>query len=85
MSNFWIAPIKIDGKVWPTTEHYFQGMKFKDPEYYEAIRQAKTCSMSKRMGQSRKHRIHEDWDERRLDVMKRALMAKFTQHEDLKI
>ena len=23
-SNFWRAPIEIGGKVYPTTEHYFQ-------------------------------------------------------------
>ena len=22
-SNFYAAPIKIDGKIWPTSEHYF--------------------------------------------------------------
>ena len=27
-SNFYKAPINLDGKVWPTTEHYFQAMKF---------------------------------------------------------
>ena len=27
-SNFYHAPIEIDGKEYPTTEHYFQAMKF---------------------------------------------------------
>ena len=27
-SNYYKSPIEIDGKVWPTTEHYFQAMKF---------------------------------------------------------
>ena len=27
-SNFARHPIKLSGKVWPTTEHYFQAMKF---------------------------------------------------------
>ena len=27
-SNFYGSPIDIDGVVWPTTEHYFQAMKF---------------------------------------------------------
>lgn len=22
-SNFYLAPIEVDGKVWPTTEHYY--------------------------------------------------------------
>ena len=28
MSNFFPCDIKIDGKIWPATEHYFQAMKF---------------------------------------------------------
>ena len=33
-SNFLIAPIQIDGKLWPSTEHYFQAMKFPTrPDY----------------------------------------------------
>ena len=31
-SNFYEVPTKIDGKIWPTTEHYFQAMKFKKEE-----------------------------------------------------
>ena len=27
-SNFFKSPVHIDGKTWPTTEHYFQAMKF---------------------------------------------------------
>lgn len=28
LSNFWMADINVDGKVWPSSEHYFQAMKF---------------------------------------------------------
>lgn len=27
-SNFYHAAIQIEGRIWPTTEHYFQAMKF---------------------------------------------------------
>jgi hypothetical protein len=27
-SNFYKAPIEVDGLEYPTTEHYFQAMKF---------------------------------------------------------
>lgn len=29
-SNFAAWPIKVDGKTWPTSEHYFQAQKFLD-------------------------------------------------------
>lgn len=28
LSNFYIAPITVDGKEYQTTEHYFQSQKF---------------------------------------------------------
>lgn len=28
LTNFLMADINIDGKIWPSTEHYFQAMKF---------------------------------------------------------
>jgi predicted NAD-dependent protein-ADP-ribosyltransferase YbiA (DUF1768 family) len=31
-SNFANYPVKIDGVIWPTTEHYYQAQKFEDPE-----------------------------------------------------
>ncbi len=37
-SNFAAWPIKVDGKTWPTSEHYFQAQKFLD-EYREEIGQ----------------------------------------------
>lgn len=36
------------------------------------------------MGRDRKHALRRDWASVRLDIMAKALYAKFTQHEDLK-
>ena len=41
-SNFYEAKVTIDGKEWPTTEHYFQALKFTDKDYQEEIRLAKS-------------------------------------------
>lgn len=82
-SNFSKHPIEIDGKVYPTNEHYFQAMKFSDEDYAEQIRLAKTPAEAKKMGLSRVHKIHSDWDEKRVEVMRVAVEAKFTQHKDL--
>lgn len=38
MSNFYEAPFKMDGKIWSTTEHYFQAQKFKGTLKEELIR-----------------------------------------------
>ena len=39
-SNFAPFPVQIDGKKWPTSEHYFQAQKFVGDEHVEAIRKA---------------------------------------------
>ena len=83
-SNFAKAPIRLKGKVWPTTEHYFQAQKFAGTEREEEIRQAKSPMIAARMGRSRKHRLRRDWESVKEDVMYRAVLAKFTQHDDLR-
>ena len=43
LSNFAPYPVELDGKVWPTSEHYYQAQKYllHDPEYAEKIRSKK--------------------------------------------
>ncbi|TNV75277.1 hypothetical protein FGO68_gene17640 [Halteria grandinella] len=84
MSNFYKAPIEMDGKIWPTTEHYFQAMKFPTlPDYQEAIRKEKECSKIKKMGQN-PDGFREDWSAVKDQVMKDCLLAKFRQHPQLR-
>lgn len=82
-SNFAYYPVKIDGKIWSTTEHYFQAQKFNDPNYQEKIRKAKTPNVAAILGRDRKQKIRNDWDSIKCNIMKKALLAKFTQHEIL--
>lgn len=82
-SNFAYYPVKIDGKTWSTTEHYFQAQKFNDPNYQEKIRKAKTPNIAAILGRDRKQKIRNDWDSIKCNIMKKALLAKFTQHEIL--
>ncbi|OZG74065.1 swarming motility protein YbiA [Hahella sp. CCB-MM4] len=83
-SNFSAYPIKLKGKVWPTSEHYFQAMKFLSAEDQEQIRKAKSPMLAARMGRDRKKKIRKNWDSVKNSVMKEALLAKFSQHDDLK-
>jgi ribA/ribD-fused uncharacterized protein len=83
-SNFHRSPIHLDGKRWPTTEHYFQAQKFAGSEREEQIRLAPTPGEAARLGRSRRHRMRPDWERVKEAVMRKALVAKFTQHEDLR-
>lgn len=83
-SNFAHYPIRLQGKTWPTTEHYFQAQKFPDTEHMEAIRLAKTPAKAKSMGRSRKFKLRRDWESVKDAIMREAVLAKFTQHEDIR-
>jgi ribA/ribD-fused uncharacterized protein len=83
-SNFYRAPLTIDGKVWKTSEHYYQAMKFDGhPDHVEAVRQTDTPMKAANMGRERHRPLRQDWEEVKDSVMYDALMAKFTQHEKL--
>jgi ribA/ribD-fused uncharacterized protein len=85
LSNFHKAKMLLDGKEWPTVEHYFQAQKFSSsPDYQETIRAAATPVKAKSLGASKEYPIRNDWDTYREEVMKKALKAKFEQNADLK-
>jgi ribA/ribD-fused uncharacterized protein len=81
-SNFAHYPIRLHGRTWPTVEHFFQAQKFPDTDYEEAIRQARSPAKAKGMGRSRKHRLRRDWEHVKDGIMREAVVAKFTQHDD---
>ncbi len=85
-SNFSPHPTLIDGHLWMTTEHYFQAMKFlgSDDAWFAAIRDAKVPADTKKMGNSREHKIRPDWEEKKDDVMRVAVKAKVAQHKDVR-
>lgn len=83
-SNFYPSKITLKDRSWPTTEHYFQAMKFEGTPYEEIIRKAKTPNKCALLGRSRKYPLREDWEDIKYEIMKEAVRAKFTQHSDLR-
>ena len=84
LSNFAAYPITLGGKRWPTSEHYFQAHKFSDPQLREKIRKAKTPMIAARLGRDRSAPLRRDWESVKVQVMTEAVLAKFTQHDDLR-
>lgn len=82
-SNFSKHPIYLKDKVWQTSEHYFQAQKFAGTEHEEAVRLAHSPKLSAEMGRDRQRPLRKDWETVKIDVMRDALRAKFTQHKDL--
>jgi ribA/ribD-fused uncharacterized protein len=83
-SNFYAAVIHLKGKDWPTTEHYFQAMKFEGTPREEDVRNADSPGKAATMGRNRSFGMRPDWEAIKYSVMREAVLAKFTQHEDLK-
>ncbi|XZE36353.1 NADAR family protein [Pirellulaceae bacterium SH501] len=83
-SNFASFPIELDGKIWPSSEHYFQAQKFVGTEHEEAIRSEESPMKAAKMGRERNRPLRSDWEAVKNDIMRRAIHAKFTQHEQLR-
>jgi ribA/ribD-fused uncharacterized protein len=83
-SNFSPHPIRLNGKTWPTSEHYFQAQKFAGTPDEEEVRLAKSPMIAARMGRSRKRPLRKDWESVKDSVMHEAVLARFTQHRDLR-
>jgi N-glycosidase YbiA len=83
-SNFSPYPIRLKGKLWPTSEHYFQAQKFAGTPHEEEIRQANSPMIAARLGRSRKRPLRRDWESVKDTVMREAVLAKFTQHADVR-
>lgn len=79
-SNFAHYPFELDGKSWPTSEHYFQARKFAGTPHEEAIRRAESPSKAAKMGRERSRPLRPDWEEVKDDIMRAAVWAKFTTH-----
>src|SRR5262245_61377195 len=83
-SNFSPHPITLKGRTWPTSEHYFQAQKFPGVADEEEIRLARSPMIAARMGRSRKRPLRKDWESVKDAIMHEAVLAKFTQHADLR-
>ena len=79
-SNFARFGVWLDGAWWPTAEHFFQAQKFEDAAHRERIRRALTPKRAAEMGRTREVPPRADWDEARVEVMRRVVTTKFLAH-----
>ncbi|MDJ0612666.1 MAG: NADAR family protein [Rhizobiaceae bacterium] len=82
-SNFSPHPISIQMK-WPTSEHYFQAMKFQDFEIHMRILQTQSPMEAAKVGRDRSLPLRQDWEDVKVDIMRQALQAKISQHADVR-
>ena len=83
MSNFAPYPFSDGGKIWPTSEHYFQAQKFLVPQIQEIIRQIVSPMDAALEGRNRQNPLRPDWEEVKDEVMLQAFRMKFSQNPDI--
>jgi ribA/ribD-fused uncharacterized protein len=98
LSNFSPTPILLDRALWPTVEHFYQAQKSFDPDYRRTILGATRPGIAKNLGADptlprrrsnrswfRRHgrELRPDWEEAKIEIMRRANAAKFAQHPAL--
>jgi ribA/ribD-fused uncharacterized protein len=86
-SNFYETEFELDGVKYKSAEHAYQAIKaksFGDEENFEKILKAKSAQSAKSFGNKVKDFKEETWKEKKDDVMKSVLRAKFTQNLDLR-
>jgi ribA/ribD-fused uncharacterized protein len=75
------VPIMVNGIVYPSSEHYYQWLRFSDPIIKRRILTAPTPLIAKRISDNNKHLLIHNADDDQ--AMLTALRAKFNQHRDL--
>ena len=83
-SNFSPHPIRIGGREWPTSEHYFQAQKFPGTPHEEELRTTRDVGRVAKLGRQRSRPLRADWEAVKDDIMRTAVRAKFSQHADLR-
>jgi len=83
-SNFYKHGFELDGKWWPSSEHYFQAQKFYGTEAEETIRTIDSAFGAAQLGRSLQLPLRRDWENVKDDVMRKAVYAKFSQNAELK-
>lgn len=79
----------IDGLTWPSVAHYFHAQSFQDPAARERIRQgqsvqdlrSETLALWRQLTRKNRGRV---WGAKQTDLMHKALLAKFSQHAQLR-
>ena len=83
LSNFYESNFRIGTFIYPTVEHFYQSQKSDDAYERMDILMADTPKEAKQMGKEIEV-PRNNWDEKKLIFMWKALYAKFTQNKELK-
>lgn len=81
MSNFSKHSFQTNGVTYKTSEHYYQSMKFTNPEERQLVIDAPSAREAADIGRRRDLELRSDWDDIKDSIMFDALMFKFEQNK----
>jgi ribA/ribD-fused uncharacterized protein len=80
LSNFWPCQVEYDGDNYPSVENAYQAAKFNKEE--RSVFKRCTAGEAKKLGQ--KATLVDNWEDKKIDIMKNLVLQKFTKNETLK-
>lgn len=86
-SNHYVREFKVNGNTFNCVEQYMMAQKaliFRDFETFNKVMNSKDPVEMKHLGREVKNFDAEKWDGVKMKVVKRAVMAKFSQNWDLR-
>lgn len=87
LSTFSRHAFELDGAEWPSVEHYYQAMKFTDPELQARIRAAGDPTEARKLARqfARRHKraLRKDWEKMKRVIMTRAIYIKCRTHAEV--
>jgi ribA/ribD-fused uncharacterized protein len=84
LSNFYESQIFLRGKSWPTSEHFYQAMKFAGTDNEDLIRKAQTPGQAWKLARKLTRKIRAGWHNIKDDIMREAVLGKFAQNSELR-
>lgn len=82
LSNYFPAPVMLDGIIYPTNEHAFAAAKTLDHGLRITISHAVSPGDAKKIG--RRLKLRDGWDDMRNEVMERLVRDKFVRNIELR-
>ena len=83
LSSFSRHGFSLDDADWHTVEHYYQSMKFTDPEQQAAIRSTSSPAEAKQLAEKHARAVRKDWKKIRQTVMTRGIYTKCRTHREV--